>query len=75
MYVRVFVNIRIPFLTCPHTSNGKSKCALMLLQELLVLTEHAKDGKGKGKPIPLQAWTCPEGSRRLRFPDFTTIGT
>ena len=27
-------------------------------------------GKGKGKAIPLQAWTGPEGSRRLRLPDF-----
>ena len=31
--------------------------------------------KGKGKAIPLQAWTGPEGSRRLRLPDFETIGT
>jgi len=30
---------------------------------------------GKGKAIPLQAWTRPEGSRRLRLPDFKTIGT
>jgi len=29
----------------------------------------------KGKSIPLQAWTGPEGSRRLRLPDFKTIGT
>jgi hypothetical protein len=29
----------------------------------------------KGKAIPLQAWTDPEGSRRLRLPDFKTIGT
>ena len=29
----------------------------------------------KGKIIPLQAWTGPEGSRRLRFPDFKTIST
>jgi len=29
----------------------------------------------KGKAIPLQAWTGPEGSRRMRFPDFKTIGT
>jgi len=29
----------------------------------------------KGKAISLQAWTGPEGSRRLRFPDFKTIGT
>jgi len=30
---------------------------------------------GKGKAIPLQAWTGPKGSRRLRLPDFKTIGT
>ena len=30
---------------------------------------------GKGKAIPLQAWTGPEGSRRLRLPDFKIIGT
>ena len=29
----------------------------------------------KGKAIPLQAWTGPEGSRRLRLPDFKTIDT
>ena len=27
---------------------------------------------GKGKAIPLQAWTGPEGSRKLRLPDFVT---
>jgi hypothetical protein len=31
--------------------------------------------KGKGKGIPLQAWTGLESSRRLRLPDFKTIGT
>jgi len=25
-----------------------------------------------GKAIPLQAWTGPEGYRKLRFPDFVT---
>jgi len=30
--------------------------------------------KGKGKAIPLQTWTGPKGSRRLRLPDFKTIG-
>jgi hypothetical protein len=29
----------------------------------------------EGKAIPLQAWTGPQGSRRLRLPDFKTIGT
>jgi hypothetical protein len=28
-----------------------------------------------GKATPLQAWTDPEGSRRLKLPDFKTIGT
>ena len=27
------------------------------------------------KPVPLQAWTGPQDSRRLRPPDFLTIGT
>jgi phosphoribulokinase len=31
--------------------------------------------KGKGKTIQLQAWTDPEGSRRLRVSDFKTFGT
>jgi hypothetical protein len=36
-----------------------------------VLTKY----KGKGKAIPLKDLPGPEGSRRLRFPDFKTIGT
>jgi len=28
--------------------------------------------KVKSKAVPLQAWTGPEGSRMLRFPDFVT---
>jgi hypothetical protein len=37
--------------------------------------QYNKTVKGKGNAIPLQAWTGPEGSRRLRLPDFKTIGT
>jgi len=29
-------------------------------------------GKDKGKAVPLEAWSDPEGSRKLRFPDFMT---
>ena len=38
---------------------------------------YIKEGHGlvKGKAIPLQASTGPEGSRRLRLTDFKTIGT
>ena len=27
----------------------------------------------KGKAVPLQAWSGPEGSRKLRFPDYMTM--
>ena len=33
------------------------------------------DVKKKGKAIPLHAWAGPEGSKRLRLPDFKTVGT
>ena len=32
-------------------------------------------GKGNGKSIPVRAWTDPEGSRKLRHPDFKTVDT
>jgi len=28
---------------------------------------------GKGTAVQLQAWTGPEGSRKLRFPDFVIM--
>jgi len=30
------------------------------------------DSLVNGKAVPLQAWSGPEGSRQLRFPDFMT---
>jgi hypothetical protein len=30
------------------------------------------DDSSKDKAVPLQAWSGPEGSRKLRFPDFMT---
>ena len=36
-----------------------------------VLTTISK-GKGKRKAVPLQAWSGPEGSRKLRFSDLMT---
>jgi hypothetical protein len=29
--------------------------------------------KGKGKAVLSQAWSGPEGSRKLRFPDYMTV--
>jgi len=30
--------------------------------------------KGKGKAVPLQVWSGPEGSKMFRFQDFMTTG-
>jgi hypothetical protein len=34
-----------------------------------------KNFRGKGKTIPVQVWRDPEGSRRLRLPNFKPIDT
>jgi len=41
----------------------------------LNLSRNMDSKRQKVKAIPLQAWTGPEDSRRLRLPDFKTIGT
>jgi len=38
----------------------------------MMSTELHETCKAKGKSVPLQAWSDPEGSRKLRFPDFMT---
>ena len=55
-------------MTCVNLA--MSKCLCRLLNGLLKTVDQIK-----GKAIPLQAWSGPEGSRRLRLPDFKTIGT
>jgi hypothetical protein len=35
---------------------------------------YSSKGKDKGKAIPSQAATGPEGSRRLKLSDFMTVG-
>jgi hypothetical protein len=51
-----------------HNPSGRT----MTLRSTQPLTEMSKS---KGKAIPLQALTGPEGRRSLRLPDFLTIGT
>ena len=57
-----------------------SRCSALLRG---LITRHPKKssindvGKGKknikkGKAVPLQAWSGPEGSRKLRLPEFMT---
>jgi hypothetical protein len=49
--------------------------SIIMNHEVLDVMLHFKFLYMKGKAIPLQALTGPEGSRRLRFPYFKTIGT
>jgi len=43
--------------------------------ELVLLTMRAyKHNKGKGKAIPVQAYSGPESLRKLGFPDIETSG-
>ena len=54
-------------------SNQDSSCAPRMhlpIQAVIILNKHRHK-----KAIPLHVWTPPEGSRRLRHPDFKTIGT
>jgi len=40
--------------------------------KFLVPTDRFAVGEGKVKAVPLQAWAGPEGSGKLRFPDFVS---
>jgi hypothetical protein len=44
---------------------------IVTLRDIYIYIKHIKS-KGKGKSVPLQAWSGLEGSRKLRFPDFMT---
>ena len=41
-------------------------------QHILIMFKIGHVTQGKGKAVPLQAWSGPEGSRKLRFPGFMT---
>jgi hypothetical protein len=49
----------------PQSSNNKHRCTEKCLSFCIY----------KGKQIPLEVWTGPEISRRLKLPDFKTTGT
>jgi hypothetical protein len=41
--------------------------------EMTEIPKSAANQKHKGKTIPVQAWTGPEGYKRLRLPDFKKV--
>jgi hypothetical protein len=58
-----------------HQSKYVRECVDLRRNSLNIRGINLLKLKGKGKAIPLQAWTGPEGFRSLRLPDFKTIGT
>jgi len=60
-----------------HNTCKIENCRTVLtlaVEVVVVVVAIVVKGKGKGKAIRLQAWTGPEAFRRLRLPDFKTIG-
>jgi hypothetical protein len=51
------------------------KSHIIIIIIIIIISSSSSSSSSSSKVIPLQVWTGPEGSRRLRFPDFTTIGT
>jgi hypothetical protein len=60
--------------TC-HTHLARTNYSFQLVMYVCVCVCVRSTCLCKGRAIPLQALTGPEGSRRLRLPDFKTIGT
>jgi hypothetical protein len=57
-----------------HMLEDRGKSSTTVGSDRWLVRPYSK-GKGKGKAIPLQALTGPEGFRRLRLLNFKTIGT
>jgi len=58
---------------CRYTSSSIANTTYNTLDGNLTST--CKQICKEGKAISLQTWTSPEGSRRVKVPDFITIGT
>jgi hypothetical protein len=49
-----------------------TKLAQFNILRLLNVCQYHHKSKKKSTAVPLQAWSGPEGSRKLRFPEFMT---
>ena len=67
-----FVVCRNPFLGFYSRGTWNHTTTLYIFSVELMLILRSVFFKGKGKAVPLQAWSGPEGSRKLMFPDFMT---
>jgi hypothetical protein len=63
-------NYKVFFLSAPWRRIDEVE--VWLHSFLTSVLDGVLSGRIKGKAVPLQAWSGPEGSRKLRFPDFMT---
>jgi hypothetical protein len=54
------------------TFNEARKVFRKIPEQMDAALLHSVGHVSKGKAVPLQAWSGPEGSRKLRFPDYMT---
>jgi hypothetical protein len=58
---------------------ANEEIVILKLSAVVIVLEQTSvfilNSKGKGEAVLLQAWSGPEGSRKLRFPDFHDSGT
>ena len=60
-----------------YTKEGKSNVGkvlhkIVMLMKSVTVSNMACRRASSGRAVSLQAWSGPEGSRKLRFPDFVT---
>ena len=67
--------VRPPIVNRNTNPSAHKQAALYVIWVPYTVASHLKILIPVGKAIPLQAWRGPEGSRRLRLPDFKTVGT
>jgi hypothetical protein len=59
-------------LNCAHLIHVVSLTVIRCYIKVGVLGVDKTDNCKRDKAVPLQAWSDPDGSRKLRFPDFVT---
>ena len=57
---------------CTSDSSQNAKCEVLTVVTTQITAVCDVTLQYKGKAVMLQAWSGPEGSRKLRFPDFMT---
>ena len=76
LFVRVLPNLfsteltQTPFPSYSISNECNYNYLYLKCRHIYISIIHITYGYSKGKAVPLQPWSDPEGSRKLRFPDF-----